>query len=378
MALYAAGKDSRSSEGMEMVLWDPEKKETNNMNILLTSAGRRTYLVEYFKEALKMAQSPGLVHAANSKISPAFLAADKKVVTPLIYQKEYIPFLLDYCRRWEIGLLVPLFDIDLPVLAAAREKFESQGTVVVTADVSEVEICNDKWKSFTALTGQGIKTPKTWLEAEKAVLAQREGEVSYPLIVKPRWGMGSLSVYQADDEEELLLFERKIQREIHDSYLKYEAGQEKANVIIQEKIQGTELGLDVVNDLNGIYRTCAAKKKEAMRAGETDEAQTVEIPELTRLGKQLAGFLRHRGNLDVDILERQGEYYVLEMNARFGGGYPFSHAAGLHLPYALVMWALGKEPEEKYFHAKAGLHAQKDIQMLVWGQEMGGSSQREG
>ncbi len=47
------------------------------MNILLTSAGRRTYLVEYFKEALHMAGEAGMVHAANSKVSPAFFAADR-------------------------------------------------------------------------------------------------------------------------------------------------------------------------------------------------------------------------------------------------------------------------------------------------------------
>lgn len=343
------------------------KKGTEIMNILLTSAGRRTYLVEYFKEALKMAEEPGMVHAANSKISPAFSAADKKVVTPLIYDREYIPFLLEYCRKWEIGLLVPLFDIDLPVLAAAREKFEAQGTLVVTANTWAVDICNDKWKTYAALKEQGINTPKSWLNIEEVVQAEREGKVTYPLILKPRWGMGSLSVYQADSEEELRILEQKIQREITNSYLRYEAVQDRANIIIQEKINGEEFGLDVVNDLEGTYQTVVVKKKEAMRAGETDEAETVAIPELCILGKKLAEFLRHRGNLDVDVMGEQGNYYVVEMNARFGGGYPFSHAAGLHLPYALVMWALRKMPEESYLKAQTGIKAQKDIRMLVWG-----------
>ena len=67
------------------------------MNILLTSAGRRTYLVEYFREALEMAGLSGLIHAANSELSPALLSADRQVITPLIYEDEYIPFVLDYC-----------------------------------------------------------------------------------------------------------------------------------------------------------------------------------------------------------------------------------------------------------------------------------------
>lgn len=334
------------------------------MNILLTSAGRRTYLVEYFKEALRMAGEPGLVHAANSKVSPAFFAADQTAVTPLIYSQEYIPFLLDYCRKWEIRLLIPLFDIDLPVLAAARERFESQGTIVVTADAQAVEICNDKWKTYKALGKENIKTPRSWLDAADAVEEVRKGTAAYPFILKPRWGMGSLSVYQADDEQELLILDRKIRREIGESYLKYEAAKDRANVIIQEKIRGEELGLDVVNDLEGRFCTVVVKRKGAMRAGETDEAETVEIPWLEDLGRSLSALVRHRGNLDVDILEEDGTYYVLEMNARFGGGYPFSHAAGLHLPYALVMWALGREPEGECLKAQTGVRALKDIRLV--------------
>lgn len=336
------------------------------MNILLTSAGRRTYLVDYFKEALVMAGFDGQVHVANSEVSPAFSAADRQVVTPLIYDCQYIPFLLEYCREWKIRLLVPLFDLDLPVLAARREEFASAGTIVVTADEEAVKVCNDKWKTYCLLTEKGINVPQSWLDTEAAVRAAREGIMAYPLIVKPRWGMGSLSVYQADDEEELRVFVRKIRREIEGCYLKYEAVQDRAvNVLIQEKVAGREFGLDVVNGLDGRYRKTVVKEKMAMRAGETDAAETVESPVLEEMGRRLAEILQHRGNLDVDIREAGGEYFVLELNARFGGGYPFSHAAGVNLPYALVMWAAGKEPEAQYLEARSGVRGRKDIRILT-------------
>ena len=336
------------------------------MNILLTSAGRRTYLVDYFKEALCMAGLTGLVHAANSENSPAFLAADRQVVTPLIYDPEYIPFLLDYCRKWEIELLVPLFDIDLPVLSRNKKAFSEQGTRVVAAEPAAIEICNDKWKTCKALQAEGILTPESWLDMEAAIWAVKEGQDFYPLILKPRWGMGSLSVYQADDEEELRVFYGKICREIQGSYLKYEAAQQKEGcVLIQEKITGREFGMDVVNDLRGTCRAVVVKEKANMRAGETDAAITISSLELEQTGRHLSKLLGHPGNLDVDILESGGQYYVLELNGRFGGGYPFSHAAGLHLPYALVMWASGREPEEKALKAQAGVRAMKDIQILV-------------
>ncbi len=173
-------------------------------------------------------------------------------------------------------------------------------------------------------------------------------------------------VYQADNDEELRVLDKKIRREIQNGYLKYEAAQDLGScVLVQEKVCGRELGMDVVNDLEGRYRMAVVKEKTAMRAGETDGAVTVERPLLAETGRRLSGLLKHRGNLDVDILESDGKWFVLEMNARFGGGYPFSHAAGLHLPYALVMWAAGKEPEARYLQARMGIRAQKDIRILA-------------
>lgn len=336
------------------------------MNILLTSAGRRGYLVEYFKEALQLAGCGGLVHAANSGPCPAFAGADRSIVTPLIYDKDYIPFLAGYCKMEAIDLVIPLFDIDIPVLAAHRNLFASMGITVVTADPEAAGICNDKWKTYMALREAGIPVPAAWLDMDQALQAAQEGTVSWPIIVKPRWGMGSLSVFQADTRSELRVFADKCRRGIQDSYLRYESGADKnACVLFQQRIGGREYGLDVMNDLEGRYRNTAVKQKAAMRSGETDAAVTVENEELAKLGERLSALIRHRGNLDVDVLEENGRYYVLEMNARFGGGYPFSHAAGVNLPLALVQWALGNEPDADILTARPGVRAQKDIRILV-------------
>ncbi len=339
------------------------------MNILLTSAGRRGYLVRYFKEALREAGMEGLVHAANSQESPAFAAADRTVVTPLIYDPGYIGFLLDYCRKWDIRLLIPLFDIDLPVLAARKEEFAQAGVRVVTAEPWAVERCNDKWRTWEFLKEEGLNAPKTWLDAGQALKAAESGEVSWPLMVKPRWGMGSLSVYEAENKEELLVLEQKIRREIGRSYLRYEAAADMAAcVLIQEKLKGREFGLDIMNDLEGRHMAVSVKEKLAMRSGETDRAVTADCPALRELGEHLGRRLKAPGNLDADVFLADGKYYVLELNARFGGGYPFSHAAGVNLPLAMVRWAAGLPVSRELLRARPGVEAQKDIQMLVWEQ----------
>lgn len=333
------------------------------MNILLTSVGRRSYLVNYFKEALK---GRGLVHAANSSsLSPAFLCADKCVVTPIIYSDDYIPFLKDYCIKNDINAVISLFDVDLPVLALHRDEFMQLGVNVIVADKDKVDICNDKWRTYLFLRENGFAVPKTFVSLAEAEKAFKSGELSFPVMVKPRWGMGSLAIFEAENIEELRVFYDKSKRNIMRSYLKFEAAQEeKACVLIQEKICGQEYGMDVINDLEGNYMHTVVKKKHAMRSGETDCAVTVDDENMRNIGKQLSLLLKHRGNLDVDVLMKKDVPYVLEMNARFGGGYPFSHMAGVNLPQAIVNWLAGENVPEEMLREETGVCAHKDISLV--------------
>lgn len=336
----------------------------SHMNILLTSVGRRSYLVEYFKEALNGA---GEVHVMNSDSdSPAFSVADKAVVSPLIYDKHYIEFLLNYCKKNEIKALVSLFDIDLSVLAAHKSDFESIGTKVIVADSNFISICEDKWKTFQFLERNGFNAPKTYIELSDAKQALSNKDLQFPVIVKPRWGMGSISVYDADNFEELEVLYKKSLAKIKNTYLKYESSADYDRaVLIQEKLSGQEYGLDIMNDLEGNYINTSVKMKYAMRSGETDSAVTIDDPQLKRMGERLSSLSQHPGNLDVDVFMVGNDPYILEMNPRFGGGYPFSHVAGANLPLAIVKWLKGQKVDKKLLQPKIGVKAQKDISMVI-------------
>ena len=86
-----------------------------------------------------------------------------------------------------------------------------------------------------------------------------------------------------------------------------------------------------------------------MRAGETDKGKLVSNPEVELIGKKIGEKLGHIGNLDCDILECDGIYYLLEMNPRFGGGYPFTYVSGGNFPLALVNWLRGTAVDESCF-----------------------------
>lgn len=334
------------------------------MNILLTSVGRRTYLIEYFKEAM---HGIGKVYASNSEYTYTLSHADKYVITPIIYDDKYIDFLIKYCKDNNISAIISLFDIDLYVLSKNKIKFEENGIFVVVSDENAIEICNDKWKTYEFLLVNKIDCPKTYKNLINLKNAITEKIINFPIVIKPRWGMGSIGIFIAENENELNLFTDKIRKQIFNSYLKYESSQNiEECVLFQEKIDGIEYGLDVFNDFSSNLVSVVAKQKVAMRAGETDVAKTVPIDKYKEIAKKLSKGLSHIGDLDVDIFETSdNRIMVLELNCRFGGQYPFSHLAGVNYPKQIVKWLLGEETDQTLLNAKIDVLSCKDLVPVV-------------
>lgn len=329
------------------------------MNVLLTSVGRRAYMVKYFKEVLV---PNGQVHVCNSDdLTVAFHYADKAVVSPLIYSEEYIPFLLNYCKENKIEMIVSLFDIDLLVLAKNKEKFAEIGTKVIVSEPEFISVCNDKWQTYQFLKNNGFYTPKTYLTLQKTMLALESGELKYPIVIKPRFGCGSIALSVAEDELALLYYYSRNVRTINKSYLRYESENVEEKIIYQECLKGQEYGADVINDLQGNFRQVNVRKKVAMRAGETDIAELVDEPSISQELERLGRLTGHIGNMDTDVFLVDGKPYILEMNARFGGGYPFSHIGGCNLPKAIVAWAKGKDVEQKSLVSRTGKKVFKEL-----------------
>ncbi len=333
------------------------------MNILITSVGRRAYMVKYFQEALA---NTGEVHVCNSDdLTVAFQYADKSFISPLIYDDNYIPFLLDYCKKNRIDILISLFDIDLLMLARHKKEFEEIGTRVIVSDEEYVSICNDKWKTYLFLKENGFNVPKTYLSIGEVMGAIDAGILKYPIIVKPRFGCGSIAMSVAEDEMALLYYFSRNTRAVKRTYLKYESESVEEKIIFQEFLHGQEYGVDCINDLNGNFVNAIVKRKLAMRAGETDIAETVDCPEIYETAKKIAGLSKHIANVDMDVFMVDGKPYVLEMNARFGGGYPFSHVAGCNLPKAIVAWANGESVSPEMLSSQVGVRTYKELNMTV-------------
>ena len=335
------------------------------MNVLLTCAGRRNYLIQFFRDALGPA---GKVFAADASAhAPALREADAAFMLPRLDDPAYLDQLLVVCREQRVDLLISLNDYELPLLARHRDCFRAIGTLPVISAPAVVETCYDKWRSFRFLDAHGIPTARTYRTLDAARDALATGAVAFPLVVKPRWGSGSCGIEQARDAEELaLVYALATKRHAHSLPAAQCAD---LPILIQEWLGGEEYGLDVVNDLEGRYAATLPKRKRIMRAGETDRAITVQHDGLERLGATLGAALGHIGNLDCDVFVSGETCAVLEMNPRFGGGYPFAHIAGANLPAALIAWARGETPDPAWLTLTPHIVAAKCDRMVVTSSE---------
>lgn len=323
------------------------------MNILFTCAGRRTYLLKYFKEQLG---NEGKIIGADMQLTaPALSAADERVLVPAVYDEHYVDALLEICELHHVDVLISLNDLELPILAGKKSLFADIGVQVIVSSPDVIDICFDKLKTSQYVEKLGLKSPKTYPNLAQAQEAIESGELQFPVVIKPRWGSASIGIEFVDNAEDLEIVYKLIRRKIRRGILGEVSQHDEDFILIQESITGKEYGLDIINDLDGNNVAVTVKQKLAMRAGETDKATTVDNEELKHIGEVLGSNLRHIGNMDCDILEMDGKYYVLELNPRFGGGFPFSYEAGVNLPKAIIHWVKGEAFDNSELVPKYGL-----------------------
>ena len=162
------------------------------MNILFTCAGRRTYLLKYFKE--NMSAGDKVVATDMQSSAPALQVADVKFQVPSVYDPKYIDITLGICKEHKIDILLSLNDLELPILAENKARFEAEGVKVIVSDPSVIDIAFDKYKTAQWVESLGLKSPKTFIRLNDAKPALQSGEIRFPLRIKPRWGSGYIGV----------------------------------------------------------------------------------------------------------------------------------------------------------------------------------------
>ncbi len=280
------------------------------MNILILAAGTRNKIVQYFKRAF---DGVGTVVATDaSELGPAIYEADRHYIVPPITAPGYIEIILDICKKEKIAGVLSLIDPELSLLAQHEEQFRAVGTTVIGSSYELCEMALDKMQMYRWLLSHGYRCARSWMDREAFCQALKAGEVAFPVFVKPYRGSASLSISKVWDLETVdLLFAHG------------------KDLMIQEFLDGQEIGADVYIDMiSGEVVSIFTKKKLLMRAGETDKAVSFKDPELFALIERFVLEAGYRGQIDIDIFDIDGSYYISEVNPRFGGGYPHAYEAG--------------------------------------------------
>lgn len=280
------------------------------MNILILSAGTRNKVVQYFKNAL---EGRGNVIATDcSSLAPAIYDADKHYIVPRMDAPGYINVILEICRKEQINGVLSLIDPELSLLAEHENDFHTVGTTVIGSSYDLCEMSLDKYRMYEWLTVHGYQCAKSYMDKDAFFVDVEARKISYPVFVKPARGSASIAISKVYDKETVeLLFA-------------HEEG-----VMIQEYLDGQEIGADVYIDMvSGEVVSIFTKKKLKMRAGETDKAISFKDDRLFELIRKFVLEAGYRGQIDIDIFDIDGNYYISEVNPRFGGGYPHAYESG--------------------------------------------------
>ena len=284
------------------------------MNILFCSVGRRGELLKDFR--LSMEPGSKIVAADNSRFAPALYFADKTYLVPLINDPGYVDLLLDICKKEKIDAVTTLIDPEIRILAENRGRFAGIGVEVLAPYTKTADLCFDKYEMYKYCVREGVRTVRTWGSLDDALAAVKAGELSYPLFVKPRTGSGSVGARKVISEAELRA-----------------AFLEDPGLIAQELMTGEgAFDLDADCYIDTVSKKSVAiftKRKISTTLGGANKTISFKDQKLFDFLSEALTHFEFNGPIDVDVFYKNGEYYLSEVNPRFGGAYLHAYGAGV-------------------------------------------------
>ena len=328
------------------------------MNILLTSVGRRHYLVDFLRKHLN---SNDKIISINSKnTSTAKNNSNYFYLSPEVKTKKYIEFVKSIIRKHKVKIIIPLLDIDAKKLSENFDVFKRSNVTLIAPPQNITKILVDKYKLFNFLTKNKIDCPKSYISKKEFFKDLKLNKIKYPVILKPRLGTSAKFIAKVNNKKELIFFYKFLTENVNKSF--FGKKNDKQSILIQQYIQGKEFGLDLFNSIKKEYVFHLLKEKILISNGETQICK-VSNNNISILSKKISRILLHNFMVDIDILKKRGKYYIIDINPRIGGGYPFTHFAGCDMIKYLISQIKNKKYRLKKFNINTKHILVKNIQL---------------
>lgn len=281
-------------------------------NLLFCSVGRRGRLMRNVKETL--GKTGLIVGTDHQSTAPALQFCDRQYVVPLITDPSYIDTILNICKENNVKAVTTLIDPEIEILAANTEKFKEIGVIPLCPAPKSAIYCFNKYELFKYLTEKGIRTPLTFHDWNEFKAALADGRISFPVFMKPVCGSGSVGAHKVDT--------------LQQAEADWNSGEH--DYIIQELMTGGDCDADVYVDTISHKAVAAfSKRKIETRIGGASKTISFKDPKLFAFIEQICSVFEFNGPLDMDFFIKDGEYYLSEINPRFGGAYLHAYGAGV-------------------------------------------------
>ena len=285
-------------------------------NILITSAGKRVALVKAFKETLSRFFPDAKVYTTdmNPLMAPAAYVSDGCISVPRVTSEDYIGILQEICLKYDIGLVVPTIDTELAILSANKAIFEEIDTHLCVSEYDFIMMCRDKRNTGAFFEKNGIRVPRPIDKYNPR----------FPMFAKPYDGSLSSNLHYIRTAEDLTA---EIMADPKLIFMEY---------IDKSKYQ--EYTVDMYFGRDNQLKMAVPRERIEIRAGEINKGRTVKEFLEPYVHKHLSFIEGCEGCICGQFFcnKENNDVVGIEINPRFGGGYPLSYAAGANYTEFLI------------------------------------------
>lgn len=287
-----------------------------NQNILITSAGKRVALTRFFKDTLHRFFPDAKVYVTdmNPEMAPVSYVSDGSFKVPRVTASEYPEVLMKICEENQIGMIIATIDTELLLLSDLKEDFLKKGIYVMVSDKSFITMCRDKRNTGEFFEKHGVRVPQP---VDKY-------HPTFPLFAKPYDGSLSTNLHYIKTPDELT---KEILEDEKLLFMEY----------IDKKVY-KEFTVDMYFGKDNKVKCIVPRERIEIRAGEINKGRAIKNEILDFLKEKLGYIDGCVGCICVQLFfhPETKDMVGIEINPRFGGGYPLSYMAGGNFPELLI------------------------------------------